>query len=44
MSSIPGSVGYISYFMFIEPMIHLGPFGVLHGYIWLDIKIVFKKT
>ena len=41
MSSIPGSDGYISYPMFIEPTITW----VLSGfswYIWLDTKIVFK--
>ena len=40
MSSIPGSVGYIS--MFIKPTITWVPSG-LSGYIWLDTKIVFKK-
>ena len=36
-SSIPGSVGYISYPMFIEPMITRVPSG-FSGYIWLDKK------
>ena len=43
MSSIPGSVGYISYPMFIEPMITWVPSG-FSGYIWLDTKIVLKKS
>ena len=42
MSSIPGSVGYISYPMFIEPTIARVPSG-FSGYIWLDTKIVLKK-
>ena len=42
MSSIPGSVGYISYPMFIEPMITRVTSG-FSGYIWLDTKIVLKK-
>ena len=42
MSSIPGSVGYISYPMFIEPTITWLLLG-FSGYIWLDTKIVLKK-
>ena len=42
MSSIPGSVGYISYPMFIEPTIMWVPSG-FSGYIWLDTKIVLTK-
>ena len=42
MSSIPGSVGYISYPMFIEPMISRVSLR-FSGYIWLDTKIVLKK-
>ena len=42
MSSIPGSFGYISYPVFIEPMITRVPSG-FSGYIWLDTKIVFKE-
>ena len=42
VSSIPGSVRYISYPMFIEPRITRVPSG-FSGYIWLDIKIVLKK-
>ena len=42
VSSIPGSVGYISYSMFIEPRITWVPSG-FSEYIWLDTKIVFKK-
>ena len=42
MSSISGSVGYISYTMFIEPTITWVPWG-FSGYIWLDTKIVFLK-
>ena len=43
-SSIPGSVGYISYPMFVEPQITWVS-SVFSGYIniWLDTKIVFKK-
>ena len=43
MSSIPGSVRYISYPMFIEPMITLVPLR-FSGYIWLNTKIVLKKS
>ena len=44
MSSITGSVGgYISYPMFSEPMITWVP-SEFSGYIWLDTKIVLKKT
>ena len=42
MSSISGSVRYISYPMFIEPTITRVPSG-FSGYIWLNTKIVFKK-
>ena len=42
MSSIPSSVGYISYPMFIEPMITRVLSG-FSGYIWLETKIVLKK-
>ena len=42
MSSIPGSVGYLSYSMFIEPTTTWVPSG-FSGYIWLDTKIVFTK-
>ena len=41
MSSIPGSVGYISYPRFIEPTIIWVPSG-FSGYIWLDTKILFQ--
>ena len=40
--SSPGSVGYISYPMFIEPMITRISSG-FSGYTRLDTKIVFKK-
>ena len=43
VSSIPGSVGYISYPLFIEPTITGVPSG-FNGYIWVDTKIVFKKN
>ena len=43
MSSIPGSVGYISYPMFIEPTITRVPLG-FSEYIWLDTKIMLKKV
>ena len=49
MSSIPGSVRFISYPMFIEPTITQVPWGFSGGiWIWLDTKIVltnivFKK-
>ena len=39
VSSIPGSVGYISYPMFIEPLITRVSSG-FSGYTWLDTKIV----
>ena len=39
VSSISGSVGFISYPMFIDPEITSG----FSGYIWLDTKIVLKK-
>ena len=42
VSSIPGSVGYISYPMFVEPTITWVP-SSFSGYIWLDTKIVFKR-
>ena len=42
MNSIPGSVGYITYPMFIEPTITWVPSG-FSGYIWPDTKIVLKK-
>ena len=42
VSSIPGSVGYISYTVFIEPTITWVPFG-LSGHILLDTKIVLNK-
>ena len=42
MSSISGSVGYISYPMFIEPTITWVPSG-FSGYIWLGTRIVLKK-
>ena len=42
MSSIPGSVGYISYPMYIEPTISRVLSG-FSGYIWLDTKIVLKQ-
>ena len=42
MSSFLGSVGYISYPMFIEPTITWVP-SVFSGYIWLDTKIVLKS-
>ena len=42
VSSIPGSVGYTSYPMFIEPTITYVP-SEFSGYIWLDTKIVFKN-
>ena len=43
MSSIPGSVRYISYLMFIEPTITSDP-SKFSGYIWLDTKIVLKNN
>ena len=43
VSSIPDSVGYISYLMFIEPMITSVSSG-FSGYIWLDTKIVLEKN
>ena len=42
VSSIPGSVGYISYPMFIEPTITWVPSG-FSEYVWLDTKIVLKR-
>ena len=42
MSSSPGSVGYISYPMFIEPTISWVPSG-LSGCIWLDIKLALRE-
>ena len=42
MGSISGSVGYISYPMFIEPTNFWVPSG-FSGYIWLDTKIVLEK-
>ena len=41
VSSIPGSAGYKSYPMFIEPMITWVPSG-FSGYIRFDTKIVLK--
>ena len=43
VSLIPGSVGYISYPMFIEPTIAQVP-SRFSGYIWRDTKIVLKKN
>ena len=40
---IPGSVGYISNSMFIQPTITWVPSGFF-GYIWLDTKIVLQKA
>ena len=42
VSSIPGSFGYLSYLVFIEPMITRVTSG-FSGYIWLVTKIVFFK-
>ena len=42
VSSIPGSVGYISYPMFIDPTITWVPSG-FPGYIWLDTKVVLTR-
>ena len=41
-SSSPGSVGWCTYPVFIEPTITRVPSG-FSGYIWLDTKIVLKK-
>ena len=43
VSLIPGSVGYISYPMFIEPRITWVSLGFF-GYIGLDTKIVLKES
>ena len=43
MSSIPGSVGYISDPMLIGPTITWVLSG-FSGYIWLDTKIVLKNV
>ena len=40
MSSIPGSVGYVSHVHTVYD--YLGPLG-FSGYIWLDTKIVLKN-
>ena len=42
MSLIPGSVGYITYPMFIEPTITWATSG-FSGSIWLDTKIVLNE-
>ena len=42
VTSISGSVGYISYPMFIDPMITRVPLG-FSGYIWLDNKNCVDK-
>ena len=42
VSSIPGSVGYISYPTFIELTISRVPSG-FSGYKWLDTKIVVQN-
>ena len=43
VSSIPGSVGYISFSIFVKPMITRVSLGFFE-YIWLDTKIVLKKV
>ena len=42
MSSIPGSAGYMSYPMFIEPTITRVS-QEFSGYIWLDTKNLLKR-